>query len=137
MTAPTPNAALAYRVTFTRIGRTHDVPALLATADGPNHLADQILAYARPHLLSRDVEVVFQEDMLSGWIFCGFRTGGTFTIEQVAEIFGPRPDGAPDQAWRECAHRADYDSAAHHERECPFHLGEVDENGQPRPDGAA
>lgn len=34
-----------------------------------------------------------------------------------------------EMAWRECAHRADYDSAAHHERGCPFHNGEVDENG--------
>lgn len=49
----------------------------------------------------------------------------------VAEIFGPRPEPVDEQAWRECAHRADYTSAAHHERECPYHRGEVDEWGTP------
>lgn len=33
--------------------------------------------------------------------------------------------------WQECAHRADYVSAADHERNCPYHNGEVDENGLP------
>jgi hypothetical protein len=78
----------------------------------------------------------------------------------VAEIFGPRrhpaessfapaatlkdspdpmfPEGEPvdEQAWRECAHRADYTSAAHHERGCAYHRGEVDEWGQPVDDAA-
>lgn len=81
MTAP--NAELAYRVTFDRIGRDRNAPELVATADGPNHLADLILSHARPFLGSRDVSVAFEEDMRSGWIFCGVRTGGTFTIEAV------------------------------------------------------
>lgn len=81
MTAP--NAELTYRVTFDRIGRNHDAPELVATADGPNHLADLILSHARPFLRSADVSVVFEEDMLSGWIFCGFQTGSTFMIKRV------------------------------------------------------
>jgi hypothetical protein len=85
-----PNAELAYRVTFDRIGRNHDAPEMVAMVDGPNHLADLIYAHARPFLRSSDVRVTFEEDMRSGWIFCGFRTGGMFTIEQVA----PRPDAA-------------------------------------------
>lgn len=92
MTSPTPNAALAYRVRFTRIGRNRNAPELLATdVDGPYHLAEKIHAHARPFLMSRDVRVVLEEDMGSGWIFCGFQTGGTFTVE-VVEIFGPRPE---------------------------------------------
>jgi len=51
----------------------------------------------------------------------------------VAEIFGPRPPwtAADEQAWRECAHRADYLTPAHHARECAYHRGEVDEWGAP------
>jgi hypothetical protein len=128
VTAPTPNAALAYKVSFTRIGRQHDVAPLVVEADGPNHLAKLIFDYARPKLGSRDIDVSLEENMGSGWIFAGVRTAGTFTIEAV-EILDPRPDG--DRTWRECAHRADYASAAEHERNCPFHLGEVDENGLP------
>lgn len=103
-----PNAALAYRVTFDRIGRNRDAPALVATADGPSHLADLILAHARRFLISSDVSVSFEEDMLSGWIFCGFRTGGTFTIER---------DGVcPDPA---CGHAA----SLHQAHGCVGHHG--------------
>lgn len=80
MTAPN-DAALAYRVTFDRIGRERNAPDLVATADGPNHLGDLILSHAEPFLRSHAVSVEFEEDMRSGWIFCGMRTGGTFTIE--------------------------------------------------------
>jgi len=45
----------------------------------------------------------------------------------VSEIEAERAD----EAWRECAHGADYSSAADHERNCPYHRGEVDENGLP------
>lgn len=90
MTAPTPNSALAYKVSFTRIGRHHDVAPLVAEADGPNHLSKMIFDYARPKLGSRDITVVLEEDMGSGWIFAGIRTASTFTIEAV-EIPGPRP----------------------------------------------
>lgn len=86
-----------YRVTFKRIGRTHDAPKLLATVDGPNHLADLIYQHARPYLRSSDVRVVLEEDLLSGWIFCGFQTGGTFTIEAVepaGTVTSPNPSEA-------------------------------------------
>lgn len=36
-----------------------------------------------------------------------------------------------EQAWRECAHRADYLTPAEHANECAYHRGEVDENGLP------
>jgi hypothetical protein len=53
--------------------------------------------------------------------------------ERVEAIFGPRPawTAADETAWRECAHRADYLTPAHHARECAYHRGEVDEWGQP------
>lgn len=41
------------------------------------------------------------------------------------------PERDTDETWRGCAHRADYTSAAHHERECAYHRGEVDEWGVP------
>jgi hypothetical protein len=88
MSTPTPTAELAYRVTFDRIGRNRNAPDLVAEADGPNHLADLILGHARSHLASRDISVTFEDDMLSGWIFAGARTGGTFQIERVATSGG-------------------------------------------------
>lgn len=67
-----PNAALAYRVVFERIGRNHNVPPLNVEVDGLNHLAEKILAYARPHLMSRDISLAFdgdEDDPHSGWIY--------------------------------------------------------------------
>jgi hypothetical protein len=51
------------------------------------------------------------------------RWGRTAT---AADWFTAQPepcDPAADaaRAWRDCAHRADYASAAEHERECPAH----------------
>lgn len=53
--------------------------------------------------------------------------------QTVAEIFGPRPPwtAADKQAWRECAHRADYTTPAEHANNCAYHRGEVDEWGKP------
>jgi hypothetical protein len=115
-----PNAELAYRVTFTRIGRNHSVAPLdVSAVDGPNHLAKLIFDYARPHLGSRDVDVVLEEDMRSGWIFVGgFRTAGTFMIEAVPEI--------DTSTWHACAHRADFASAAEHDRDCLIHSLDAD-----------
>lgn len=77
------NAPAPYRVIFDRIGRSRDVAPLEMEIDvnGPNHLAELIHQYARPHLLSRDVEVVVDLEQGKGWIICGFNNGGTFTIE--------------------------------------------------------
>ena len=74
-----------YRVTFDRIGRNHGVEPLTATAGDADELAEAVYRYARPHLASRDVEVVVDLAAGSGFIFCGFNNGGTFTIE-TAEV---------------------------------------------------
>lgn len=56
----------------------------------------------------------------------------------VAQIFGHRPawTAVDEQAWRECAHRADYLTPAEHARNCGYHRGEVDEWGHPVDDVA-
>lgn len=103
-----------------------------------------------PQVVSGTVRLAASRELgLSNWV-----AEGLFEAENtredlgymVAEIFGPRPhttggvDGCracreggltTELAWRECAHRADYTTAAEHERECPFHNHEVDENGRP------
>jgi hypothetical protein len=73
-----------YLVTFNRIGRNHDVAPLTATVDGPNHLAEVIHQYARPHLMSEDVEVDLDLDTGTGSVVVGFRNGGTFTLAGVS-----------------------------------------------------
>lgn len=87
MTAPTPNAALAYRVTFDRIGRTHLVPPLDVEAENSEALAAAIYKYGRRFLGSRYVDIEVDMECGKGMFICGMRSGGTFA-------FGPRPDGA-------------------------------------------
>jgi hypothetical protein len=72
-----------YRVTFDRVGRNHSVDPITATVDGVNHLAEVIYQHARPHLMSRDVEVVVDLDQGTGMVLAGFRNGGTFTVAEV------------------------------------------------------
>ncbi|MEV0608088.1 hypothetical protein AB0I61_17155 [Polymorphospora rubra] len=73
-----------YRIEFTRIGRNRNVPALeTEPIDGPNHLAEVIYQYARRHLGSRGVEVDVDLEAGTGQIFCGFHSGGTFTISPI------------------------------------------------------
>lgn len=74
----------ALLITFDRIGRTHDVPPLTVHATDPNKIAEAIYEYARPHLLSRDVDVWVDLAEQRGGITCGFRTGGSFTIADQA-----------------------------------------------------
>lgn len=74
-----------YRVTFNRIGRNHNVAPLLVDVDGPNHLAELIHQYARPHLLSRSFEVHVAPEDGKGLILCGFNNGGTFSVESVSD----------------------------------------------------
>lgn len=69
-----------YTVTFERIGRERNLPPLVVEADGPDHLAEVVYHHARPHLVSRDVEVVVDLGAGTGQIFCGFNNGGTFTV---------------------------------------------------------
>lgn len=74
-----------YTVTFDRIGRKHDVAPLVVEADNLDDLAEHVFQYARPHLMSRDVEVVVSnggpgEDSGRGVINCGWQLGGSFTV---------------------------------------------------------
>jgi hypothetical protein len=70
-----------YVVHFTRIGRDRNVPPLIAeSVDGPNHLAELIHNYARPRLISRDVEVSLDLATGSGQIFAGLNNGESCTI---------------------------------------------------------
>lgn len=74
--------ALSVRVTFTRIGR-NSVPPLDTKATDAHDLAEQIHRYARPHLMSRDIEVVVDLADMRGSIFAGFNNGGAFTLEHI------------------------------------------------------
>jgi hypothetical protein len=74
-----------YRVMFDRIGRKKEVAPLTVDARDADELAEHIYRYARPHLLSRDVEVSADLEAGKGIVFCGFNNGGTFTIERVAD----------------------------------------------------
>ena len=74
----------SYRITFERIGRTHDVPALVTTARDAEHLAAQIGKYARKHLRSPNYDVFIDETERTGFIVCGMHNGGTFNIAEVA-----------------------------------------------------
>lgn len=69
----------SYRVKFDRIGRNHYVPDLVTDARDLDALAERIYRYARPHLMSADVDVHVAGGR--GHIFCGWNTGGTFTFE--------------------------------------------------------
>jgi len=95
----------------------------LIVVDGPPELIGKTVGQAADILLGINTDLLNERNHRDPY-------DGLLTRKElgdiVAEIFGPRPD---DTAWRECAHRADYTSAAHHERECPYHLGEVDEHG--------
>jgi hypothetical protein len=79
---------MRYRVTFERIGRNRAVEPLEVNVDGPNHLAELIHQYARPHLMSRDVEIYVDPDGGAGHILCGFNNGGTFAVARLAAATG-------------------------------------------------
>jgi hypothetical protein len=70
-----------YIVTFDRIGRTRPERPVAFDVDGADDLAAAIWKHARPHLGSRDVEVVVDLDESRGGIYAGFRPVGPFTIE--------------------------------------------------------
>ena len=77
-----------YRVTFDRIGRSHDVVPLTAVVtasrdDQADALAEEVYRHARRYLMSRDVMVQTDLDQNAVTIFCGFHVGGTGTIEVV------------------------------------------------------
>lgn len=77
---------MKYLVTFNdrRIGRNRQVEPLQCEADDADQLAALIYRYARPHLLSRDVEVVVDLEKMAGGIFAGIQNVGTFALTEVA-----------------------------------------------------
>lgn len=72
-----------YTVTFDRIGRNHNAQPLSVVAGTADDLAAAVYKYARQFLASNDVEVVANLTTLTGSIFCGMQSGGSFTIEKV------------------------------------------------------
>lgn len=80
-----------YRVTFERIGRTHDVAPLDATVTAPDEdhatrLAEAVYRYARRFLVSSEVDVHVDLNDNTVMIFCGFHTGGKGTVEVVDTV---------------------------------------------------
>ncbi|WP_327435684.1 hypothetical protein OG279_09455 [Streptomyces sp. NBC_01201] len=82
-----------YLVTYERVGRHggrngSPAPAPLTvwavTADG---LADHIAKDISPYILSREAEVAVDLEAMTGSVYAGFRTAGTFILQalQVAE----------------------------------------------------
>lgn len=119
MTAPTPNAELA-------LGWRPATDSLLAD------LADCVRK-VREHQHPERGEDLYCLNLTS---YMGERMGAVLKRldDERAKAVEPRhadADADADQAWRECAHRADYASAAEHERNCAYHRGEVDEHGLP------
>jgi hypothetical protein len=161
MTAPTPNAELAYAVldhidAHPEQWRQGEWAACFAgwavrlsgvqldagtdrVFDGPAELLGLEIDEAADRLLGITTELLNERE--HGDPYDGLHTRESLG-SVVAEIFGTRPHdvGSPDGcrrcreggltaelAWRECAYRDDYSSAAHHEGECPFHNHEVDD----------
>lgn len=87
-------AETTYKVTFDRVGRNHNVAPLEATVIHDEELAERIYKHARPHLGSRFIEVEVDLDEMRGWIVCGMRIGGTFTLAECASAErGRQTDG--------------------------------------------
>lgn len=82
-----------YLVTFERIGRNRNPAELWATVANPQDLAAQVYRHARPHLGSKDVEVLVNFETGSGVIMCGARVGGSFALAErfVHPELGPMP----------------------------------------------
>jgi hypothetical protein len=80
-----------YLITFERVGRhggrdgsTPPAPLTVETDDN-DQLVLQVLAYARPFLASRGLEITIDLDEGRGWLLAGFRNAGEFTIEELPE----------------------------------------------------
>lgn len=73
-----------FTVQFERVGRNDNVADLTYTSRGrEGELARRIYQHARPHLGSRDVEVLIDLYARRGWISCGMRNGGNFTLTKA------------------------------------------------------
>lgn len=69
------------RITFDRIGRNHNPPAMIVPDDASGDaIAEAVWREARPRLASRDIEVVVDEPVVT--IYAGFHVAGTGTIER-------------------------------------------------------
>lgn len=80
-----------YLITFERVGRhggrdgsTPPAPLTVET-DDDGQLLLQVLAYARPFLASRGLEITIDLDAGRGWLLAGFRNAGEFAIEELPE----------------------------------------------------
>lgn len=69
-----------YTVRFDRIGRNHNPPPLVTVALDQDELANLIRKHCRPHLASRTIDIAFEKDGKSGFVYSGFHLGGEFTI---------------------------------------------------------
>lgn len=74
---------MRHLIEFERVGRNHNVEPLHVLALGEDDLCRAIRTHARPHLRSRDFDVILSEDGRSGWLDCGMRSGGNFTVQQI------------------------------------------------------
>ncbi len=74
---------MRHRIEFDRIGRNHNVEPLHVLALGEADLRRAIRTHARPHLRSRDFDVMLNDDGKSGWLACGMHVGGNFTIQAL------------------------------------------------------
>lgn len=72
---------IRYRITFDRIGRNRSVAPLDADVAGEADLCRAIRNHARPHLRSRDFDVILDEDSSRGWLACGMHNGGDFSYQ--------------------------------------------------------
>jgi hypothetical protein len=75
---------MQYTVCFNRIGRNHNVPALHVNTNSEADLARKIRNYARPHLRSKDFDVMIDMASMNGFFACGMHDGGTFVIVVAA-----------------------------------------------------
>jgi hypothetical protein len=83
-----------YRVVYDRVGRhggrngrPAPAPLTVWAVDGGG-LADHIYKDIQPYMLSSDVEVGVDLELMRGWIFAGMNNGGSFTIEVVQVAAG-------------------------------------------------
>jgi hypothetical protein len=76
-----------YIIEFERIGRNKSVPPMKVTVAGEDDLTGSIREYARPHLRSRDFDVILDESGSAGCFACGMHNGGNFSITPKSEQF--------------------------------------------------
>lgn len=82
---------MRYRIDFERIGRNRNVEPLHVLALSEADLCRAIRNHARPHLRSRDFDVLLDEDTHRGWLACGMHNGGDFTVHPKDQEKRPVP----------------------------------------------